>query len=102
MIEDENFSKGLMEKLEAFYNKGVNFYNEGDHYQAQKVFLELNELYPSYKATKSYLKRIERKLKAVSGPQSSSLSLKKSREQIIAQFLDATLTKKKVEKNLSQ
>ncbi|MDP8213257.1 MAG: hypothetical protein P9X22_08235 [Candidatus Zapsychrus exili] len=58
-LEAKQELESLKAESELVYNIGVSLYKNRLYDQAKDKFLELKELYPSYKSTESYLKKIE-------------------------------------------
>jgi tetratricopeptide (TPR) repeat protein len=48
--------------LEKYYQRAVTFYKNGEYYNAKLVFVQVNNVEPSYKATEHYLKEISTRI----------------------------------------
>ncbi len=57
--EQESLQASFLEKVDALYQDGVEFYQKNAYYFANDVFTEVEKLRPDYKMTRQYLADLE-------------------------------------------
>jgi len=71
----------LQKEAELIYKTAVSLFDHGLYAQSQEKFLQLEKLYPSYKLSKNYLKKIDAQFQAERRKEEQNLILEKRRAE---------------------